>query len=218
MTYEELQKVNERLKAIDVKGKGYVQVNERVKGFRELYPNGRLETEIVDLTDGVVTMKAFAYDDEGRLLATGYAQEKETSSYINKTSFIENCETSALGRALGWCGIGVDGSMASAEEVANAIINQNGGENAQQKFTKKSDEQKDAELKAKATEDPDCLLVDNGGSPVDKKRSRVVAELNRTGVAPATVLGAYKANSVEEMSDAQLVSAINRLKKTKDKS
>ena len=124
-TYEELQKVNEKLKAIDVKGKGYVQVNERVKGFRELYPNGRLETEIVDLTNGVVTMKAFAYDGEGHLLATGYAQEKETSSCINKTSFIENCETSALGRALGWVGIGVDGSMASAEEVANAIINQN---------------------------------------------------------------------------------------------
>jgi len=125
MNYEALLKVNEKLKAIDVKGRGYVQVNERVKGFRELYPNGRLETEIVDLTDGVVTMKAFAYDEEGRLLATGYAQEKETSSYINKTSFIENCETSALGRALGWVGIGVDGSMASAEEVANAIINQN---------------------------------------------------------------------------------------------
>ena len=70
-TYEELQRVNEKLNAIDVKGKGYVQVNERVKGFRELYPNGRLETEIVDLADGVVTMKAFAYDEEGRLLATG---------------------------------------------------------------------------------------------------------------------------------------------------
>lgn len=125
MTFEDLSKVNEKLKAIDVKGKGYVQVNERVKGFRELCPGGRIETEIVSLEDGVVTMKAYVTDDDGRLLATGYAQEKETSSYINKTSFIENCETSAVGRALGWCGIGVDGSMASAEEVANAIVNQN---------------------------------------------------------------------------------------------
>jgi len=125
MDFEGLSKVNEKLKSIDVKGKGYVQVNERVKGFRELCPNGRIETDIVDLTDGVVTMKAYVYDEEGKLLATGYAQEKETSSYINKTSFIENCETSAVGRALGWCGIGVDGSMASAEEVANAITNQN---------------------------------------------------------------------------------------------
>jgi len=125
MTFEELQKVNEKLKSLDVKGKGYVQVSERVKGFRQLCPNGRIETEIVDLNGGVVTMKAYVYDSQGCLLATGYAQEKESSSYINKTSFIENCETSAVGRALGWCGIGVDASMASAEEVANAIINQN---------------------------------------------------------------------------------------------
>ena len=125
MDYESLLKVNEKLKSLDVKGRGYVQVSERVKGFRELYPNGRIETEIVDLTDGVVTMKSYIYDDDGKLLATGYAQEKESSSYINKTSFIENAETSAVGRALGWCGIGVDGSMASAEEVANAIVNQN---------------------------------------------------------------------------------------------
>lgn len=125
MNYEALLKVNEKLNAIDVKGKNYAPVSERVKGFRELCTNGRIETEIVDYSDGVITMKAFVYDEEGKLLATGYAQEKESSSYINRTSFVENCETSAIGRALGWCGIGVDGSMASAEEVANAILNQN---------------------------------------------------------------------------------------------
>jgi hypothetical protein len=57
-------------------------------------------------------------------LATGYAQEKESSSFINKTSYIENCETSAVGRALGFCGFGIDVSVASYEEVANAINNQ----------------------------------------------------------------------------------------------
>lgn len=124
MTADELRAINEKLKAIDVKGKGYVQVNERVKGFRELFPNGRIECDIVDLTDGVVTMKAYVYNEDGVLLATGYAQEKESSSYINKTSFIENAETSAIGRALGWVGIGVDGSIASADELANAITNQ----------------------------------------------------------------------------------------------
>ena len=54
----------------------------------------------------------------------GYAQEKESSSFINKTSFIENCETSAVGRALGMCGFGIDTSIASYEEVQNAINNQ----------------------------------------------------------------------------------------------
>ncbi|MCQ2771082.1 MAG: hypothetical protein MJ236_04705, partial [Clostridia bacterium] len=51
-------------------------------------------------------------------------QEKESSSFINKTSFIENCETSAVGRALGFAGIGSKTSIASAEEVRNAINNQ----------------------------------------------------------------------------------------------
>lgn len=123
MTYEELKKANESLKTIEFKGKGYAQVNERVKAFRMICPNGTISTEIVDLTDGVVTMKASIYNDEG-IIATGYAQEKESSSYINKTSFIENCETSAVGRALGFAGIGIDGSMASADELANALNNQ----------------------------------------------------------------------------------------------
>lgn len=130
MTADDIIKANEQLKAIDIRGKGYVQVNERLKAFRSICPNGSVQTEIVSLEDGkdgkaVVTMKSTITDENGKILGTGYAQEIEGSSNINKTSFIENCETSAVGRALGWCGIGVDASMASAEEVANAILNQN---------------------------------------------------------------------------------------------
>lgn len=125
MTYEDILKANECLKTIDVKGKNYVQVNERVKALRMICPMATISTEIVSMDDGVVTMKATVSDENGKILGTGFAQEKETSSYINKTSYIENCETSAVGRALGFAGIGIDGSMASAEEVANAIINQN---------------------------------------------------------------------------------------------
>ena len=69
-------------------------------------------------------MRAMVCGEDGKLLGTGTAQEKETSSFINKTSFIENCETSAVGRALGMCGFGIDTSIASAEEVQNAINNQ----------------------------------------------------------------------------------------------
>ena len=58
-------------------------------------------------------------------VASGYAHEKQNSTFINKTSFIENCETSAWGRALGNFGVGVDESVASADEVANAIKNHN---------------------------------------------------------------------------------------------
>ena len=124
MNYEQLKKANESLKTIEFKGKGYAQVNERVKAFRMICPNGAITTEIVDLSDGVVTMKATIIEEDGTILATGYAQEKESASYINKTSFIENCETSAVGRALGFAGIGMDGSMCSADELANALNNQ----------------------------------------------------------------------------------------------
>lgn len=188
MDFEALQRVNEKLKAIDVKGRGYVQVNERVKGFRELFPNGRLETEIVDLTDGVVTMKAFAYDGEGHLLATGYAQEKETSSYINKTSYIENCETSALGRALGWVGIGVDGSMASAEEVANAIINQNKDKDPKE-VAKKAYPSKDEMISAIAEHYAD-----------DKENFE-------------KMLKWAKVESLKDMTDAQIATVYNKVQK-----
>ena len=127
ITAAELTKANKGLETVDIKGKDYVPVTERIKAFRNICPSGSIQTEIVSLENGVVTMKTTITDDEGHILGTGLAQEKESSSFINKTSYIENCETSAVGRALGMVGIGVDASMASAEEVANAILNQTTG-------------------------------------------------------------------------------------------
>ena len=119
-----IAKANDGIRTTDIKGKSYAEVNQRIKAFRLVHPSGCITTEIVELKDGIVTMKASVFDEAMRLLGTGYAQEKEQSSYINKTSYIENCETSAIGRALGICGYGVDVSVASAEEVQNAINNQ----------------------------------------------------------------------------------------------
>ena len=124
LTAEQLKKANEQIKTVDIKGKNYAQVTERIKAFREICSGGQIITEILSREDGVVLMKATVTDDEGRVIATGLAQEKESGSFINKTSYIENCETSAVGRALGFAGIGIDGSMASAEEVSNAMLNQ----------------------------------------------------------------------------------------------
>lgn len=124
MTFEELQKANKTIVTVDVKGKQYAEVNQRIKAFRQLYPCGSIETEILSCENGVVMMRSTVRDDTGKVLGTGTAYEKESSSYINKTSYVENCETSAVGRALGMCGIGIDTSVASAEEVANAIKNQ----------------------------------------------------------------------------------------------
>jgi hypothetical protein len=124
VTFEQIKKANESIKTTDIKGKEYAEVNQRIKAFRMVYPNGSITTDIIALENGIVTIKAIIANEEGAIIATGYAQEKETSSYINKTSYIENCETSAVGRALGFCGFGIDTSVASADEVANAIHNQ----------------------------------------------------------------------------------------------
>lgn len=124
-TFEKIVEANATIKTTPLKGKDYAEVNQRIKAFRMAHPNGTITTDIISLENGVVTMKATIYDDDGRVIGSGMAQEKEGSTFINKTSFIENCETSAVGRALGMCGFGIDISVASYEEVANAIENQN---------------------------------------------------------------------------------------------
>ena len=124
ITWEAIQKATEPMRTVNIKGKEYVQVTERVKAFRQVCPNGCISTEIVSLTEDMVIMKATVTGEDGRTLSTGMAFERPDSSYINKTSFIENCETSAVGRALGWIAIGVDASMASAEELVNALKGQ----------------------------------------------------------------------------------------------
>lgn len=124
MTNEELQKANQGIKTTAIKGKDYADVNQRIKAFRSVCPNGRIENELLSLDNGMCIFKSTVFDEGGHVLGVGHAYEKEDSSYINKTSFIENCETSAVGRALGMCGFGIDTSVASFEEVANAVKQQ----------------------------------------------------------------------------------------------
>lgn len=114
----------EELKSINIKGKNYVMVNERLKAFRKDFPNYSLTSELVHLDTDSCVIKATICDADGRVVATGLAQEDRTSSMINRTSFVENCETSAWGRALGNLGIGIDVSIASAEEMEIAVAKQ----------------------------------------------------------------------------------------------
>jgi hypothetical protein len=109
------------MKTVNIKGKEYVEVNERIKEFRKNFKDYSLTTEIIELTPEHCVLKAIITDDKGIIRATGLAQEDRDSSYINKTSYIENCETSAWGRALGNFGIGVDKSICSAEELLVAL-------------------------------------------------------------------------------------------------
>jgi hypothetical protein len=115
-----------QFKTTNIKGKQYVEVNERVKAFKSLseYKDMSMETEIVQLTDDTCVIRALIKDSSGRILATGMAQEDKSSSRINQTSYVENCETSAVGRALGFVGIGIDTSIATSDEVDLAIKKQ----------------------------------------------------------------------------------------------
>lgn len=122
--YEDIKRVNESIVTTDIKGKDYAEVNQRIKAFRMLYPQGCIQTHMISNENGVCIFRANITTEDGVLLATGTAYEKEGSTFINKTSYIENCETSAIGRALGMCGFGIDTSIASAEEVQNAMNNQ----------------------------------------------------------------------------------------------
>lgn len=111
---------------VNIHGKEYQTVALRVKNFREKHPDFTLSTEIVSRDAEVVVMKALIADEKGRLIATGHAEEKRTSSQINRTSALENAETSAIGRALASFGLGGT-EFATADEVANAIHQQKSG-------------------------------------------------------------------------------------------
>ena len=205
ITAETIKSVNERVKKIEIKGKNYTCVAARISAFRELCPVGTISTEILSLADGVVTMKTTITDENGKILATGMAQEKETSGNINKTSYIENCETSAVGRALGMLGIGSDEQMASAEEMANAINNQNKQANDQS-------QQKQAPAKTPEESEAEKVRIQKEKEEAAKKELKTIDNdkiipLRKMFVAykfeEANLLAYYHLEKLEQMTNAQ---------------
>jgi len=130
---------NYKFKTTNIKGKEYVEVNERIKYFRfsDEYKGWSLSSEVVHLDADSCVIRAEIRDENWVLRATGFAQEDKSSSYINKTSYVENCETSAWGRALANLGIGIDTSIASSNEVSMAISKQNSKPKTEAKKTNK---------------------------------------------------------------------------------
>ena len=190
ITFEQIQKANETIRTTSVQGKEYAEVNQRIKAFRQLYPTGAIITEMVSNENGVCIFKAMCgyYDgDTMIILGVGTAYEKEGSSFINKTSYIENCETSAVGRALGMCGFGIDTSVASAEEVQNAINNQGGTETTKLFFdgkeVKATPKQIEVLKKIYTGENLTKLLEANGITTIEElpmsKASEIIGKLKK---------------------------------------
>ena len=110
---------------VEIHGSTYLTVARRVDDFRksEEFKGWSIETELVSAEDSMVVMKSTIRDSDGKVAATGYAEEDRSFGKINKTSALENCETSAVGRALAFLGL-AGSEIASADEVAGAINQQ----------------------------------------------------------------------------------------------
>lgn len=114
------------MKAIKIKGRDYITVNERLKHFRldDTYKGWNIIEDVAEINNNEIIVTVTIVDADGMLRSKASSQEYRDSSMINKTSFLENAATSALGRALGYLGIGIDTSIASAEEMNGALNRQ----------------------------------------------------------------------------------------------
>lgn len=180
MTYEDLRKANQTIKTVKIKDKEYAEVSQRIKAFRMCYPEGSIRTYIISNENGVCVIRAEVMTDQGKVLGTGTAFEEQSANYINKVSYIENCETSAVGRALGMAGFGVDVAVASAEEVMNA----NQTSTATKKQAKK-------EVKQEAVEN--MKITDN---MIEALTKRIVDD----NIDQAKLLKVYKVNCLADLT------------------
>lgn len=201
-TFEDIKKANETIATTNIKGKEYAEVNQRIKAFRMVYPEGSIITELVELADGVCTIKAIAKNGEN-VLGTGLAQEKESSSYINKTSYIENCETSAVGRALGMCGFGIDTSVCSAEELENALENQG------KKYS--GTEPEEAPKKSSKEVIPEEYATEKQVAKLNKyyakSRNKYANALEKFGVTRAAQLKKREAQAIIDRVESEMLKA-----------
>lgn len=111
---------------VNLKGKAYKTVALRVSEFRETYKpeaGWSIQTDPLHMDAESVVFVARIIDPDGRIVATGHAEEMRSASQVNRTSAVENCETSAVGRALAAFGLAGE-EYASADEVRQALEQQ----------------------------------------------------------------------------------------------
>lgn len=131
-------------KAVNIHGKKYVLVKDRVAEFNKQHENGCIKTKLVKWKNGKIIFQAKAIPniEEPDRFFTGYAQETVGDGKINQEAALENAETSAVGRALAFMGIGIIESIASANEVRKAS-NSSSKQNNTQNYTNTQQSQQD---------------------------------------------------------------------------
>lgn len=195
---------------VKIHGKDYETVASRVARFRETYKQEySITTELVARDETTVVMKALI-SKGNEVLATGYAEENRTSSTINRTSALENCETSAIGRAL--AAFGMAGTeYASADEVAQAISNQSSGQTVAPRYNNNE---------APKTEKAKAFL--------DSLKQQIAGTLNGTGLSTVSeqkkfiydFLGKETVDTIDEakelLNEAQALAADGSLAGVQD--
>ena len=173
---------------VKIHGKDYVTVAERLQMFHEKYKDQTksILTEIIQFKDGIVVVKAVV--KVGEEVYVGHAYEDIGSSKINESSSLENAETSALGRSLKFClGMDTTESIASAEEVITAKLQQNAPSKAKkvdlsddawrdEKIGYKKEEKKNLTWRSAPAEDLFWIISDK--CSVDKWKEPAKEEMN----------------------------------------
>jgi hypothetical protein len=182
------------MKTINIKGKEYVTVNERLKEFRNNFKDYALVTEIIELGADFATVKASIYDDKGVLRATGFAREVVAKSPINKYAFLENCETSAIGRALGNFGIGIDEDVCTADELIQKLSHED-DKPQKTEFEKAATAEKTANTKAINQ------AIKTGATEV-KKKPKTISDLKNHYQHAMDKLNSI--NDISELNNTQI--------------
>ena len=204
---------------VNIRGKEYQTVALRVSHFRQRHPHHSLITEIVHEDEHRVVMKASIKSEDWygggtiqQTLATGHAEEVRGSSNINKTSALENAETSAIGRALAAFGFGGE-EYATADEVANAIKQQSEltPEGSSTAHSKPKPMGK-GKAKPKATPAPtEAPVASEEHIPGADYIEQLFSLIEDAGTTEERVAAYYDVKTVEEMTPEQVAEAIGRL-------
>ncbi len=181
-----------KLETINIKGKKYATVSTRVKHLREDYKDLKMDVNIVatDNDHQGVWIKASIYEKGAKKddipIAAGIAYEQKSASGVNSTNWTENCDTSAVGRALANLGIGIEDAYASANEMELALEKE-----------KQNKEPKSTPEKVKGGEQKVVMEV---GDPVEEPEEELPDDL-LTKDAPQdmidNILGKKKNNGTE---------------------
>jgi len=182
------------LPTISIKGKDYVQVKDRILYFNDTYPNGSINTELISPIDSkTIVVKATVYPDtkNPERSFSDYSQTVIGQGIVNQTAAMENASTSAVGRALGFMGIGIIESVASADEV----------------------------VKATAAQEPkqDFHRPIYADKPISDAQVKLISLLlNKKGQSDEDLKAKYKVESKKDLTMSQASTIIDNLNKLED--